>query len=353
MKFGFQGISYGDTDLTLKWARQADEAGFDMVALPDHLFHPRSDEFLSRPAWDVHAMLGALAATTRRCRLMPAVSDTVRRHPATTAHFIATLDHLSHGRAVLGMGAGELFNFEPLTDVVWERPVTRLAEAIKIIKSLWSATKEQPASFQGEILGLRSAWLGLLPLQKPRPPIYVGGYGPRMKKLVAQEADGWLPWLETPETYRRASSVLDREALEAGRDPGAIDRSIEIFTAMTSDQKKVELLAKRASIGIAIRKDLLRQLGLDELARESIDVLRATFRDGQMERMNAIAERIPSDIVNELIISGKPDHALEQIEQFRRAGVRTMIVISPSDLLDENIRAYREEIIPYFAAKAR
>ena len=85
--------------------------------MPDHLFHPKSDVFLSKAAWDVHALLGAIAATTRRIRMMPAVTDTVRRHPATTADFIATLDRISHGRAVLGIGAGELFNFEPLGDV--------------------------------------------------------------------------------------------------------------------------------------------------------------------------------------------------------------------------------------------
>src|ERR1039457_3757205 len=92
IKFGFQGISYPDVDATLDWARHADEAGFDLVAMPDHLFQPKSDIFLSKAAWDVHAVLGATAATTRRIKMMPAVRDTVRRHPATTAHFIATLD---------------------------------------------------------------------------------------------------------------------------------------------------------------------------------------------------------------------------------------------------------------------
>jgi alkanesulfonate monooxygenase SsuD/methylene tetrahydromethanopterin reductase-like flavin-dependent oxidoreductase (luciferase family) len=283
---------------------------------------------------------------------MPAVTDTVRRHPATTAHFIATLDHLSRGRAILGIGAGELFNFEPLPDVLWKRPVTRLREAIRLIKALWSATKEQPASFQGSIFGARRAWLGLAPLQKPHPPIYVGGYGPRMKELIAQEADGWLPWLETPETYKRASAVLDTEASSVGRDPAQIERAIEIFTAITQDSKKVDFLVKRASIGVAIRQDLLRQLGLEGLAREAIDVVRATFRDGQMEKINSIAERIPPEIVRELIVSGTPDQAIEHIERFRKAGARTIVLISPSDLLTDNLRAYRNHIIPHYRSTA-
>jgi len=161
VRFGFQGISYPDVDATLDWVRHVDEAGFDFVALPDHLFHPKSEVFLSKAAWDVDAVLGAAAATTRRIRMMPAVTDTVRRHPATTAHFIATLDRISHGRAMLGIGAGELFNFQPLGDVVWERPVARLREALRVINALWTATREQPANFDGEIFTLRNAWLGL------------------------------------------------------------------------------------------------------------------------------------------------------------------------------------------------
>jgi alkanesulfonate monooxygenase SsuD/methylene tetrahydromethanopterin reductase-like flavin-dependent oxidoreductase (luciferase family) len=351
VKFGFQGISYPDVDQTLDWARRADEAGFDVAAMPDHLFHPRSEVFLSKGAWDAHAVLGATAATTRNIRMMQAVTDTVRRHPATTAHFITTLDRISHGRAMLGIGAGELFNFQPLGDVVWERPVARLREALRVIRALWTATKEDPATFEGEYFSLKEAWLGLLPVQNPHPPIYVGGYGPKMKALVAEVADGWLPWLETPETYRRASDHIASEARKIGRDPAEIDMAVEIFTAITKDESEVARIAQRASIGMSLRQDLLRQMGYPGLADESVDVLRARFREEDWKKINSVAARIPPEAVKSLIVSGTPDQAIERLEEYRRAGVRTFILISPTDLIYQNMAAYRDKIIPHFAGE--
>ena len=353
VRFGFQGISYPDVDATVGWARLADEAGFDRVALPDHLFHPRSEVFLSKGAWDVDAVLGAIAATTRNVRMMPAVTDTVRRHPATTAHFIATLDRLSHGRAILGIGAGELFNFKPLGDVVWERPVTRLREALTVIKALWSATKERPANFEGQIFQLRDAWLGLRPVQLPHPPVYIGGYGPKMKSLVAEMGDGWFPWLETPETYRRGSDQISSEAARFGRDPGEIDRAVEVFTAITSDDSQVTEIAQRASIGMSLRQNLLRDLGYGNLADESVDVLRAKFDERDWTRINSVASKIPIDAVKRVIVSGTADQAIERLEEYRKAGVRTFVLISPTDLIAQNIAAYRDKIIPHFAQSSR
>jgi phthiodiolone/phenolphthiodiolone dimycocerosates ketoreductase len=353
VRFGFQGVSYPDVDATVEWARRADEAGLDLVALPDHLFHPRSEVFLSKAAWDVDAVLGAVAATTRTIAMMPAVTDTVRRHPATTAHFIATLDRLSHGRAMLGIGAGELFNFEPLGDVVWERPVTRLREALTVIRALWSATRESPANFEGEIFKLRDAWLGLLPVQSPHPPVYVGGYGRKMKSLIAEMGDGWFPWLETPETYRRGSDLITSEAVRLGRDPNEIDRAVEVFTAITRDEAEVSKLVQRASIGMSLRQNLLRDLGYEQLAAESVDVLRARFREEDWARIDSVAEKIPRDAVRSVIVSGTPDQAIERLEEYRRAGVRTFVLISPSELIYQNIAAYRDEIIPHFAGPAR
>lgn len=348
LQLGFQGISYGDVDATVQWARKADEAGFDLIAMPDHLFHPVSDVFLSKPAWDVHAMLGAAAVSTSRAKLMPVVTDTVRRHPATTAHFITTLDRLSHGRAVLGIGAGELFNFEPLGDVGWTKPVKRLREALKLIRALWTATRENPASLDGEFFPLTRGWLGLLPVQLPHPPIYIGGYGPRMKLLTAELADGWLPWLETPETYRMGAETVDAEAVKAGRDPKELGKALEIFVVPTTDEAEISKIVERAAIGLAIRHDLLANMGYPELANESVDVLRANFNAADFRKINSVAARIPKEAVRQVIVSGKPDQMIQRMEDFRKAGVKTLIAIAGSDVLYQTVAVFREQIIPYF-----
>lgn len=352
-QLGFQGISYGDVDATLQWVRKADEAGFDLIGMPDHLFHPVSDVFLSKPAWDVDAVLGAAAVSTSRVKMMPAVTDTIRRHPATTAHFIATLDRLSHGRAALGIGAGELFNFEALGEVGWTKPVKRTREAIRLVKALWTATKENPATLEGEFFPLNKGWLGMLPLQHPHPPIYVGGYGPRMKALAAELGDGWLPWMETPETYRIGSAAVDAAAAAVGRDPAEIDRALELFVVPSNDEEELSRLTERASIGLAIRHELLVNMGYPELADESVDVLKANFSAADFKKINSVAARIPKEAVRRVIISGTPDQIIERIDEFRRAGVRTLILISSTDMTYQTISTFREEIIPYFASSAR
>lgn len=353
IELGFQGISYGDVDATLQWVKKADEAGFDTIGMPDHLFHPVSDVFLSKPAWDVDAVLGAAAVSTTRIKLMPAVTDTVRRHPATTAHFISTLDRLSHGRAALGIGAGELFNFEPLGEVGWTKPVKRLREAVKLIKALWVATRDNPASLEGEFFSLTKGWLGMLPVQSPHPPIYIGGYGPRMKALAGELGDGWLPWLETPETYRKGAAVIDAKARKFGRDPDKLGKALELFVSVTKDDAEISKLAERASIGLAIRHDLLANMGYPDLADESVDVLRANFNAADFKKINSVAARIPKDAVRSLIVSGSPDQVIERIEEYRKAGVKTLILISSTDMTYQNIAAFREEVIPYFAASGR
>jgi phthiodiolone/phenolphthiodiolone dimycocerosates ketoreductase len=350
IELGFQGISYGDVDATLQWVKKADEAGFDIIGMPDHLFHPVSDVFLSKPAWDVDAVLGAAAVTTSRIKLMPAVTDTVRRHPATTAHFISTLDRLSHGRAVLGIGAGELFNFEPLGNVGWTKPVKRLREAVRLIKALWTATRDNPASLEGEFFPLTNGWLGMPPVQSPHPPIYIGGYGPRMKNLAGELGDGWLPWLETPETYRKGAAVIDDEARKFGRDPQKLGKALELFIAVTKDEAEISKLAERASIGLAIRHELLANMGYPDLANESVDVLRANFNAADFKKINSVAARIPKEAVRSLIVSGTPDQVIERIDEYRKAGVKTLILISSTDTTYQNIAAFREEVIPYFAA---
>ena len=96
-----------------------------------------------------------------------------------------------------------------------------------------------------------------------------------MKALIAEAGDGWMPWLETPETYSRGSEqITSSEAAKLGRNPDEIDRAVEVFTAITRDEAEVSRLAQRASIGMSLRQDLLRQMGYEQLAAESVDVLR-------------------------------------------------------------------------------
>ncbi len=352
MKFGLN-IGYGDLERVFEWAKLADDAGFKLLTVPDHLFHPMDNRFFARPAWNADAILGALAVSTRSISLGPAVTDTVRRHPATTAHFIATLDRISGGRAYLGIGAGEKFNFEPLDDIVWDKPLARLREAVTVIRMLWKSTREEPANFNGEFFGLHNAWLGYKAVQQPHPPIYIGGYGPKMRALVAELGDGWLPWMEVPETYRQSSDEITEMAVRLGRKPQEIDRAVIVYTSVSGSEEAHAEVIRRAAASLAMRQRLLKQLGQEELANESTDLLRATFAGVQADKMYSVANRVPRDLAERLILSGKPDQVIERIAQYEKAGVRTIVLQPLNDVIGQTVNTYRDRILPYFAARDR
>ena len=131
MRFGCLPLAYGDPHRTIGWAMLAEECGFDVVGMIDHIFHPSG--LFSKPAFDVWVALTAMGSKTKKVNLMTLVTDPVRRHPATTAHAVATLDQFTGGRALLGIGSGEAFNITPL-GVPWQTPVSLLKETLEMIR---------------------------------------------------------------------------------------------------------------------------------------------------------------------------------------------------------------------------
>lgn len=343
IRFGCQLITYGDVAKTLEYARISEEAGFDVISLPDHLFHPLDERFLREPPWDAYVVLGAIGSIVKRVKLMPAVSDALRRHPATIAHSIATLDHLTCGRAMLGLGAGEAFNLKPLGDVAWDKPVTILEEAIKVIKLLWGSSKDKPAYFEGKYFKLEGAHLSLKPLQKPEPPVYLGGYGRRMKRLVAELGCGWLPWLETPETYE--AGLAEIRKLGGSKVPPAL----MVPTCISKDGEKAErIAAPRVKVALCLRRRLLRELGYNRLAEGSMDLWEAPLNKEELDKVYNLAEGVPERLVKEVAILGRPREAVAAVERYVKAGVKLLIVIPSIQNFEETVEAYEKEIIPSF-----
>jgi phthiodiolone/phenolphthiodiolone dimycocerosates ketoreductase len=192
----------------------AEKAGFDTLWLPDHFVDINGDRL---EPWTV---LSAVAARTKRIRLGSAVTDTQRNHPARTAHAVTSLDVISRGRAILGIGAGEAMNIEPF-GLPWEsvhERVARLSESIRVIRMLWSSSREKPVSFDGRYYHLKGAYLTQPPRQRPYPPIYIGVFASKIAlQVVGQLADGWLPWINTPDTFERRWSLIKEAAELAGR----------------------------------------------------------------------------------------------------------------------------------------
>lgn len=349
LAFGCQVVSYGDPDRAVERATRVEDAGFDAVTVPDHLFHPTgSDEYLVDPPWEAFSVLGAMAHATEDVTLMPGVSDSVRRHPTELAHVTATLDRMSDGRAGLGIGAGEAFNFAPIEDIDWENPYARFRECVKVVDGLWKSTVEESLSFSGEYFELDEAHMGLKPVQDPRPPLWIGGYGESMRGLTGAVADGWFPWVYSPSEYEADLQKVLNVAESRGRDPDDIARAVMVPTAVSEDGDEArEAGIERNRVNLALRPPLLEDMGYEDIAAETPIMWQMAFDEEQERQLTAAAERIPDEAVDEICVAGSPERAIERIEAFREAGVDNLVLIPVGDF-EETMRHYESEIIPYF-----
>ncbi|MGH9018488.1 MAG: TIGR03560 family F420-dependent LLM class oxidoreductase, partial [Acidimicrobiales bacterium] len=213
-----------------------DSSGWDGAYFADHFMPddpagvPRDGAVLE--CWSV---LGALAARTGRLRLGSLVSGNLYRHPAVVANAAATLDHISGGRFVVGLGAGWQVNEHAAygIDLLDTGPrLDRFEESCAVISSLLSRTR---TTFAGSSYAITDAPCDPKPVQA-RLPLLVGGSGEkRTMRIAAGYADEWNAW-GTPEDYRRRSDILADHCAAVGRDPGAIARSTQALVFLSTDE---------------------------------------------------------------------------------------------------------------------
>jgi len=193
-------------DYVYKCALKAAEIGFDVVSNQDH-FLVIHDERGCRP--ECWTMLTAIAMTTK-LTVSPLVMCSLFRNPVLVAKIVTTLDQLTKGRVFLGIGAGwwkeefEAYGYQ------WEPPKVRVdktIEAIKIIKMVW--TRDE-VDYQGKFWTLKKCRLEPKPYQKPHPPIFSGGQGPRMLRATARYCDGWMPQIREPEEYKKKIEYMSK-----------------------------------------------------------------------------------------------------------------------------------------------
>ncbi len=236
--------------------RTADEAGFDHCWCMDHFatLGPRDDGDIFE-AW---TLLAGMAVATSRTRLGCAVTGNTYRHPAVLAKAAVTVDHLSGGRLEFGIGAGWAENEHTMLSLPFGTKgdrADRLEEACEIIRSLW--TRER-TTFAGKHYQLTGAIAEPKPVQRPHPPIWIGGSGRQLTlRIAARHASVWNAAGGSPEEVAELSAVLDERCAEIGRDPAEIRRSIQVRVPGAPGEA-VHLAEAYAAVGIT---EILLMLG--------------------------------------------------------------------------------------------
>src|ERR1700722_19742222 len=293
------------------------------------------------PKMDAHVepwtMLGYLAGHNKmgRMTLGVAVTDTGRRNPAVTAQAAVTLQHLTRGRAILGIGAGEREGNEPY-GVEWSKPVARFEEALATIRALWDSAGEL-VNRDSPYFPLRNAVFDLPPYRGMWPEIWIGAHGPRMLRAAGRYGDAYFPGFpHRPQDYTQRLEVVRAAASDAGRDPMSIIPAVEL---------PVVTGRSRDDVDQALDSEIIKFWGLsasDEDYRHhgAQHPLGAGFSGAQdllpfnMDEQTALSHvaQIPSALLRETTLNGTPEEVIEQAAQWRDCGVRYMVLINAGPL---------------------
>jgi len=347
LKFGYV-LPHYPFELICENAILAENSGFDSVWMTDHMLGVGIKRWHSLEAWSI---LGGLALRTKRVTLGTCVSDPHRRHPAVLAQMATTLDIMSGGRAVLGIGAGEAMNLDPY-GICWSSPVSRMREAIMTIKKLWT---EENVTYTGEFFRLQKAFLSPKPLQKPHPPIWVAANSPKTMRVTAEMADGWVPTavLTPPHIYRENLVQIKNWAKEVGRDPLEIEPSIFLFTVAAEDEETAKKFAEfPAKMLLVLTPRLLEDYGV-QLPLSELHISRFVFNPETVQKLLEAVKEIPYKPIEDIFVFGTPDDCIAKLEKYVKAGVRHFLLnfFAPPELSKSMIGFYASKVLSYFQSE--
>ena len=236
MRFGFWPNPRSDYEATKTLAQHAEATGWDGIWLADH-FLPSEDELI--PVHESWITLAALARDVPRVRLGTLVAGNTYRHPALLANMVATLDNLSDGRVVLGLGAGWQQNEHEAYGLDYGTTgsrLDRLEEACQVLKGLFG---NDYFDFDGDHYQMQRAALEPKPKQAKLPLMIGGGGEKRTLRIAAQYADEWNVWGDVA-ILKQKMAVLDQHCEDIGRDPDEIERSAVALLFLSDNEKYLQ-----------------------------------------------------------------------------------------------------------------
>ncbi len=240
------GVQLPEVEREVRWpeylamARLAEEVGFDTLWIGDHLLYRFADGSTRGP-WEAWTMLSALAASTSRIRLGPLVAATAFHAPAMLAKMAATVDEVSGGRLILGLGAGwndtefRAFGFP------FDHRIDRFEEAFTIIRTL---LRHGAIDFDGRYFQARDCELVPRPSRPGGPPILIGSRGERMLRITLPFVDAWNVWFKdtgnVPTGVPPLRDLVDRICGEVGRDPAAVERTVAVQVRLPGGTGRIQ-----------------------------------------------------------------------------------------------------------------
>ena len=352
IKFGFtQGLNVArlglDESQVITACQIADRMDYDSVWTMDHSNVPQWKNAVVNDDW---LMLAAIGAVTSHVELGTCVTDAIRRHPSAIALSTITLDRITKGRAILGIGAGEAQNVVDF-GIEFSKPVSKFKEQLEVIEKLFTSEPDRRVSYKGQYYNLIEACLQARSIRKPRPPIYIAAGAPKTLELCAKYGDGWIPIGYTPELFKNHANVIRERAKEIGRDLNDFQFANDVDVYFTEDGEEAWNKMKNAVKVSLYKPELLK---VHNIQQDSEFDFRRYFTEYAMnkpelmEQMKKAALKIPDSVARTAIGVGKPEDVIQMLERFIDAGTNHFIIRFWGEGYFKNIETFGNKVITYF-----
>ncbi len=328
------GVQLGSREGTLRngirdFAQRAEELGFETVWVGESWGH------------EAFTLLSHMAAVTERIQLGTGIVNVFSRSPALVAQTVASLDELSEGRAILGLGTSGANVVEQWHGIPYQRPVERMKEYVEIVRLI---LRGERLEYHSPLFDLQRGFRLSFNPYRPEVPIYLATLAGRSLRLTGELGDGWLPIYFWPERFDELTGPIRAGAKAAGRDFGAITVSPYILTAITPDGDEARALMRAhiayyiGGMGVYYHK-LWHTYGFPEEA----DAVRAAWAAGDR---GAAAKQVTDAMVRAVTISGTREECLQRLEEYRAHGVQAPVLSMPHGVSPQIARQTLEALAP-------
>jgi len=307
-KFGIEFVPQKHPEKIVKHVVLAEKVGLDYVWITDH-YNNRN----------VYITLTLTALNTKRIYLGPGVTNPYVINPCWTASAVATLDEVSNGRAVLGIGAGDKATLQQI-GITWTKPLTTVKEAVIIMRKLLDG---ETVKYEGKVFKVLNAKLSYKPTRKI--PIYIGAQAPKMLQLAGELGDGVLINASHPDDFKEAIPLIKEGAKKVNRDPDKIDVAAYTCFSVDSDKSK----AKEAAIPVVafiVAGASDRVLERHSIRKEDVNEIRSHLSKGRS--LDAF-KLVTDDMLDAFSIYGTPKECIDKIDTLLRTGVTQIVFGSP------------------------
>ncbi len=309
---GSSGLGWKDF---LEICQSCDELGYHGFYPSDHLMQIQQGRGPSSERLEGLTVMAAMSGHTKRLRLGMLVVNNNFRHPVITAKMVNTIDHASGGRAELGIGSGNIKHEFDVHGIPWppfKERIERLDEGLSVIRALWT---EEPATFEGKYYQVREAPMMPKPVQKPYPPIILGGRGESSMRLAAKHATDYnqiAPLEDAKAGLERFKGIC----AEMGKDFNRFRRSVQVPIKLSDSKEEVDRAIERA-----------------------------------VQNSHGGSERYP-DLeaqVRDTMLWGDAEHIKEQVGRWTDAGIDHFILMTPRPFDPKMMERFAKDVAPAFA----